>query len=83
MTMIKLDNGNLLNLSAVSYISNTEKVAYFKQPVIENENNFQTEKCFGVGVTEADIERIAESAANRGAWIVEETGKIVKVEGEK
>jgi hypothetical protein len=34
-------------------------VAYFKQPVITNENSFQTAKCFGVGVTEADIERIA------------------------
>lgn len=65
MTMIKLDNGNLLNLSAVSYISNAEKVAYFKQPVITNENSFQTAKCFGVGVTEADIERIAASSANR------------------
>lgn len=62
--MIKLDSGKLLNLSAVSYISNTEMVAYFKQPVIINQNNFQTEKCFGVGVTEADIERIAGSAAN-------------------
>lgn len=57
--MIKLENGNLINLSAVSYISNTEMLAYFKQPVIKNENNFQTAKCFGVGVTEADIERIA------------------------
>ena len=60
MKMIKLDSGNLLNLSAVSYISNTKMVAYFKQPVIEVENNFQKIKCFGVGVTEADIERIAE-----------------------
>lgn len=65
MMLIKLDSGQLLNLSAVSYISNTEMLAYFKQPVIKNENNFQTEECFGVGVTEADIERIAGSAANR------------------
>ena len=57
--LIKLDSGNLLNLSAVSYISNNEMVAYFKQPVITNENSFQTAKCFGIGVTEADIERIA------------------------
>ncbi|ASU12181.1 hypothetical protein BKQ19_05225 [Lacticaseibacillus paracasei] len=64
MTMIKLDSGKLLNLSAVSYISNTEMVAYFKKPVITNENNFQTAKCFGIGVTEADIERIVGSAAN-------------------
>ncbi|MCT3344655.1 hypothetical protein EFP23_08725 [Lacticaseibacillus paracasei] len=64
MKMIKLDSGKLLNLSAVSYISNTKMVAYFKQPVITNENSFQTAKCFGVGVTEADIERIAGSTAN-------------------
>lgn len=63
--MIKLDSGQLLNLSAVSYISNTEMLAYFKQPVIKNENNFQTEECFGVGVTEADIERIANNNANK------------------
>jgi hypothetical protein len=64
MKMIKLENGNLINLSAVSYISNTKMVAYFKQPVITNENSFQTAKCFGVGVTEADIERIAGIATN-------------------
>lgn len=63
--LIKLESGKLLNLSAVSYISNTKMVAYFKQPVITNENSFQTAKCFGVGVTEADIERIAASAAKR------------------
>lgn len=63
--LIKLESGKLLNLSAVSYISNNEMVAYFKQPVITNENSFQTAKCFGVGVTEADIERIAASAAKR------------------
>ncbi|QFR23091.1 hypothetical protein [Schleiferilactobacillus harbinensis] len=65
MKMIKLDSGKLLNISAVSYISNTEMMAYFKQPVITNENSFQIAKCFGVGVTEADIERIAASSANR------------------
>ena len=64
MKIIRLDSGRLLNLSAVSYISNTEMVAYFKQPVITNENSFQTAKCFGVGVTEADIERIAGIATN-------------------
>ncbi|MEN3093512.1 hypothetical protein [Lacticaseibacillus paracasei] len=63
--MIKLDSGKLLNLSAVSYISNAEMVAYFKKPVITNENNFQTAKCFGVGVTKADIKRITASAANK------------------
>ena len=63
--MIKLDSGKLLNLSAVSYISNTEMLAYFKQPVITHEDSFQTAKCFGIGVTEADIERIATSTANR------------------
>ena len=62
--LIKLDSGKLLNISAVSYISNTEMLAYFKQPVITNENSFQTAKCFGVGVTEADIERIAGIATN-------------------
>ena len=63
--LINLDSGQLLNLSAVSYISNTEMLAYFKQPVITNGDSFQTAKCFGVGVTEADIERIiAASAAN-------------------
>lgn len=65
MAMIKLDSGKLLNLSAVSYISNTEMLAYFKQPVITNENNFETAKCFGVGVTEADIERIANNNTNK------------------
>ena len=65
MAVIKLDSGQLLNLSAVSYISNTEMLAYFKHPVITNQNSFQTAKCFGVGVTEADIERIAASADNR------------------
>lgn len=65
--LIKLDSGKLLNLSAVSYISNDEMLAYFKKPVITNENNFQTSYCFGVGVTEADIERIAGSAANKEA----------------
>lgn len=64
MAMIKLDSGKLLNLSAVSYISNNEMVAYFKQPVITNEDSFQTAKCFGVGVTEADIERIVASTVN-------------------
>lgn len=63
--LIKLDSGKLLNISAVSYISNTEMLAYFKQPVITNEDSFQTAKCFGIEVTEADIERIATSAANR------------------
>lgn len=63
--LIKLESGKLLNLSAVSYISNNEMVAYFKQPVITNENSFQTAKCFGVGVTEADIERIANNNANK------------------
>lgn len=62
--LIKLDSGKLLNLSAVSYISNTKMLAYFKQPVITNENSFQTEKCFGVGVTKSDIERIAASTVN-------------------
>ena len=65
MEMIKLDSGKLLNLSAVSYISNTEMLAYFKQPVIKHENDFRTYECFGVRVTEADIERIEASAANR------------------
>ena len=64
MKMIKLDSGKLLNLSAVSYISNTAMVAYFKNPVITNENSFTTAKCFGVVVTESDIERIAEIYAN-------------------
>ncbi|WP_423492934.1 hypothetical protein [Lacticaseibacillus paracasei] len=64
MKMIKLDSGKLLNLSAVSYISNTEMLAYFKQPVIKHEDDFRTHQCFGVGVTEADIERIAASTAN-------------------
>lgn len=46
--LIKLDSGKLLNISAVSYISNTEMLAYFKQPVITNEDSFQTAKCFGI-----------------------------------
>jgi hypothetical protein len=65
MKMIKLENGNLINLSAVSYISKTEMVAYFKKPVIKSEGDFQTYKCYGVGVTEADIERIAASTVNK------------------
>lgn len=63
--LIKLDSGKLLNLSAVSYISNTDMVAYFKKPVITDENSFQTLRCFGVVVTEADIERIAASTVNK------------------
>lgn len=63
--LIRLDNGNLLNLSAVSYISNTEMVAYFKQPVIKHEDDFRTYQCFGVGVTKSDIERIAASTVNK------------------
>ncbi|EPC57051.1 hypothetical protein Lpp77_00935 [Lacticaseibacillus paracasei subsp. paracasei CNCM I-4270] len=66
MAMIKLDSGKLLNLSAVSYISNTEMLAYFRQPVITNENSFQTAKCFGISVTEADIERIASETTPEG-----------------
>ncbi|MDM7531971.1 hypothetical protein [Lacticaseibacillus paracasei] len=65
--LIKLDSGYLLNPAALAYVSSDEMLAYFKQPVIKNENNFQTEECFGVGVTKADIERITASAANREA----------------
>lgn len=64
MAMIKLDNGYLLNPAALAYVSSDEKIAYFKQPVIKREDDFRTYQCFGVGVTEADIERIAGSAAN-------------------
>ena len=63
MKMIRLDNGTLLNLSAVSYISNTEKVAYFKQPVIKNTDSFQTEKCFGVGVLN-ELQRVPLTEAH-------------------
>ena len=64
MAMIKLDSGYLLNPAALAYVSNDEMLAYFKQPVIKHEDDFRTYQCFGVGVTEADIERIAASAAN-------------------
>ncbi|MBS4971240.1 MAG: hypothetical protein KHZ66_06615 [Lacticaseibacillus rhamnosus] len=64
MKMIKLDNGNLINQEALAFVSSDEMMAYFKNPVIINQNNLQIEKCFGVSVTEADIERIAASAAN-------------------
>lgn len=63
--LIKLDSGNLLNLSVIAYISKTEMTAYLKQPVIKHEDDFRTYQCFGVSVTEADIERIAASAANK------------------
>ena len=65
MAMIKLDNGYLLNPAALAYVSSDEKIAYFKQPVIKDKDDCQTLRCFGVGVTEADIERIAASADNR------------------
>lgn len=62
--LIKLDNGYLLNPAALAYVSSDEMLAYFKQPVIKYKDDFQTLRCFSVGVTEADIERISESAAN-------------------
>ncbi|TLQ35498.1 hypothetical protein [Lacticaseibacillus paracasei] len=62
--MIKLDNGYLLNQAALAYVDSDGMVAYFKKPVITNENSFTTAKRFGVGVTKADIERIAVSTAN-------------------
>lgn len=65
MTMIKLDKGYLLNPAALAYVDSDKMVAYFKKPVITNENSFTTAKRFGVSVTEADIERIAASADNR------------------
>ena len=63
--MIKLDNGYLLNPAALAYVASDEMVAYFKQPVIKNKDDCQTLRCFGIGVTKADIERIAGSADNR------------------
>ena len=63
--LIKLDSGYLLNSAALAYVSSDEMLAYFKNPVITSENSYRTVRCFGVGVTEADIERIATSAANR------------------
>lgn len=62
--LIKLDSGYLLNPAALAYVSSDEKIAYFRQPVIKDKNDCQTLRCFGVGVTEADIERIAVSVAN-------------------
>lgn len=59
MAMIKLDSGYLLNSAALAYVSSDEMLAYFKQPVIKEKDDCQTLRCFGVGVTEADIERIA------------------------
>ena len=60
--LIRLDSGYLLNLAAVAFVSSDEMLAYFKQPVIKDQGNYQTVRCFGVGVTEADIERIASVA---------------------
>lgn len=57
--LIKLDSGYLLNSAALAYVSSDEMLAYFKNPVITSENSYRTVKCFGVSVTEADIERIA------------------------
>ncbi|WBT00353.1 hypothetical protein OK107_06600 [Lacticaseibacillus paracasei] len=65
MTMIKLDSGFLLNPAALAYVSSDEMLAYFKRPVIINKDSYQTERCFGLNVTKADIERIAGSATNR------------------
>lgn len=65
MKMIKLDNGYLLNPAALAYVSSDEKIAYFKQPVIKYKDDCQTLRCFGVGVTEADIERITGSTVNK------------------
>ena len=62
MVMIKLDSGYLVNPTALAFVSSDEMLAYFKNPVITNKNSYQTENCFGVNVTEADIERIAGSA---------------------
>lgn len=64
--LIRLDSGYLLNLAAVAFVSSDEMLAYFKQPVITQENSFQTAKCFGVGVTESDIERIASVTTRKG-----------------
>ncbi|WCZ16037.1 hypothetical protein [Lacticaseibacillus paracasei] len=65
MAMIKLDSGYLLNPTALAYVSSDEMLAYFKRPVITNKNSYQTVRCFGVNVTEADIERIASNNANK------------------
>lgn len=65
MEMIKLDSGKLLNLSAVSYISNHEMLAYLKQPVITSENNIRINKCFGLIVTKSVIERISSMTVNK------------------
>lgn len=65
MAMIKLDSGYLLNPAALAFVSSDEMLAYFKRPVIKDQGNYQIVRCFGVGVTEADIERIAASATNR------------------
>ncbi len=64
MAMIKLDSGYLLNPTALAYVSCDEMLAYFKRPVITNKNSYQTVRCFGLNVTQADIERIAGSATN-------------------
>lgn len=63
--LIKLDSGYLLNPAALAYVSSDEMLAYFKQPVIKDKDDFQTLRCFGVGVTESDIERIAASTVNK------------------
>ena len=63
--LIKLDSWYLLNPAALAFFSSYEMLAYFKRPVIKDQGNYQTVRCFGVGVTEADIERIAGSAANK------------------
>ncbi|WBS98122.1 hypothetical protein OK107_08560 [Lacticaseibacillus paracasei] len=62
--LIKLDSGYLLNPTALAFVSSDEMLAYFKNPVITSENSYRTVRCFGVNVTEADIERIVASAAN-------------------
>ena len=63
--MIKLDKGYLLNPAALAYVDSDKMVAYFKKPVIKDKDDYQTLRCFGIGVTEADIERIAASADNK------------------
>lgn len=63
--LIKLDSGYLLNTAALAYVSSDEMLAYFKQPVIKDKDGYQTLRCFGVGVTESDIERIAANTVGK------------------
>ena len=77
MTPIKLENGNILNLSEIAYVDAEEGQAYFKSPVILWENDFFKKKLFSAKVTPADCDRIvATMGAGEGRSIYVDAQKL-------